>query len=111
MADLNVFRNISKTVGTSLDSLYAAPATYTGIVLSSVVTNTSDSDIWLNFTIQDSTGDSATELLSQFTIPARDTLAATSGKLVVTANGILKVQAQKANKLKAVIGILESLDG
>ena len=89
-----------------MDSLYAAPATYTGIVLSSVVTNTSDSDIWLNFTIQDSI-----ELLSQFTIPARDTLNATSGKLVVTANGILKVQAQKANKLKAVIGILESLDG
>lgn len=111
MAELNVFRNVSKTIGTSLDSVYAAPSTYTGIVLSTAVTNASDSDLTLTFTIQDSTGDSATELLSQFSIPARDTLNATTGKLVVTANGILKMQASKANKLKAVIGVLESLDG
>jgi hypothetical protein len=111
MADLNVFRNLSETIGASLETVYTAPANYTGIVLSSQVTNASDSDIELTFTIQDSAADSAVELLSQFTVPGRDSLNATSGKLVVTANGILKMQASKANKLKAVIGVLESLDG
>jgi hypothetical protein len=111
MADLNVFRTVTKSVGTSLDSVYAAPSAYTGIVLSSQVTNASDSDITLTFTIQDSASASTVELLSQFIIPGRDSLNATSGKLVVSANGILKMQASKANKLKAVVGILESLNG
>lgn len=111
MAELNVFRTITKTVGGTSEAVYTAPANYTGIVLSTQVTNASDSDHTLTMTYHDSVGATGVELLSQFTIPGRDTAAATTGKLVITTGSVVKMEASQTDKLKAVIGILESQNG
>lgn len=111
MAELNVFRTITKSVGGSSETVYTAPTNYTGIVLSTQVTNASDSDHTLSITYHDSSGAAGIELLSQFDIPKRDTAQATSGKLVITTGSFLKFEASASDKLKAVIGILESQNG
>jgi len=111
MADLNVFKTITKTIDTSNQTIYTAPTNYTGIVLSTQIANASDSDATLTFTYQDSASASAVELLYQFDIPANDAANGTTGKLVVSANGILKMTSNKDNKLKLVMGVLESLNG
>jgi len=111
MAELNIFKTVTHSVQNSLTSVYTAPSNYTGIVLSTQVTNVSDSTHTLTFTYQDSASGVATEILSQFSIPGRDALGATSGKLVVTTGGILKMSSSGTDKLKAVVGILESLNG
>lgn len=113
MPELNVFKTETETLDTTVKTVYTAPPNYTGIIISSQITNASDSDTSVTFTYHDSAGDSAgIELLSQFDIPARDTAAGQSGgKLIVAANGQLKMTADKDNNLKLVMGILESLNG
>ncbi len=111
MAELNVFKTVTKTIDTSNQTIYTAPSSYTGIVLSTQIANASDSDATLTFTYQDSASASAVELLYQFDIPSNDAANGTMGKLVVSSNGILKMVSNKDNKLKLVMGILESLNG
>ncbi len=111
MADLNVFRSLTHSVQDSSTVAYTAPEGYTGIILSTQVANASDTTYWLSLTIQDSASAPANELLSQFDIPGRDAVSATTGKTVVTTGQILKMQSSGQNKLKATIGILESLNG
>lgn len=111
MADLNVFKTITKTIDTSTQTVYTAPTNYTGIVLSTQIANASDSDATLTFTYHDSASATGVELLSQFDIPSRDTANGTVGKLVVTTGGVLKMVSNKDNNLKLVMGVLESLDG
>ena len=111
MPELNIFKTITKSIDTSNQTIYTAPTNYTGIVLSTQVANASDSDATLTFTYQDSATASAIELLYQFDIPSRDTANASVGKLVIEANGILKMTSNKDDKLKLVMGILESLNG
>jgi len=111
MADLNVFKTVTKSIDTSNQTIYTAPSNYTGIVLSTQIANASDSDATLTFTYQDSASAAAVELLSQFDIPSRDTANGSVGKLVITANGILKMTSNKDDKLKLVMGVLESLNG
>jgi hypothetical protein len=72
MAELNVFKTVTKTIDTSNQTIYTAPSSYTGIVLSTQIANASDSDATLTFT---------------------------------------KMVSNKDNKLKLVMGILESLNG
>ena len=112
MADLNVFRTVTHSVQDSSSTVYTAPDGYTGIILSTQVANASDSTHWLDLTIQDSAAaPEINELLSQFDIPGRDAVSATSGKTVVTTGQVLKMRSSGQNKLKATIGILESLNG
>ena len=111
MAELNVFKTITKSIDTTNQTIYTAPSNYTGIVLSTQITNASDSDATVTFNYHDSTGASGIELLSQFDIPSRDTANGSVGKLVITADAVLKMQSNKDDKLKLVMGILESLNG
>ncbi len=111
MAELNVFKTVTHSVQDSSQTVYTAPINYTGIVLSTQVANVSDSTHTLTFTYQDSASGPATEILSQFSVPGRDAVGATSGKLVVGSGGVLKMISGGQNKLKAVIGVLESLNG
>jgi len=111
MAELNVFKTVAETIAITNDSIYAAPINYTGIVLSTQVANVdADSDVTLTFTYHDS-ANNATELLKDFTIPIGDAVNATAGKLVIQTGHHLKMQASKANSLKVVLGVLESLNG
>ena len=111
MAELNVFKTITKSIDTTNQTIYTAPSNYTGIVLSTQITNASDSDVTVTFNYHDSAGASGIELLSQFDIPSRDTANGSVGKLVITADAVLKMQSNKDDKLKLVMGILESLNG
>lgn len=119
MADLNVFKTIAKTIPSSTQVsggadpvLYTAPINYTGIVLSTQVANVDpDSDVTLTFTYYDSAAAAGTELLKEFTIPKNDAANATAGKLVIQTQHFLEMEASKANSLKVVLGILESLNG
>jgi hypothetical protein len=111
MAELNVFKTITKSINTTNQTVYTAPSNYTGIVLSTQITNASDSDATVTFNYHDSAGASGIELLSQFDVPSRDTANGSVGKLVITSDAILKMQSNKDDKLKLVMGILESLNG
>jgi len=111
MAELNVFKTITKSIDTTNQTVYTAPSNYTGIVLSTQITNASDSDATVTFNYHDSAGASGIELLSQFDVPSRDTANGSVGKLVITSDAILKMQSNKDDKLKLVMGILESLNG
>jgi hypothetical protein len=111
MPELNIFKTITKSVDTSNQTIYTAPSNYTGIVLSTQIANASDSDATLTFTYHDSATATGVELLSEFDIPARDTANGSVGKLVISANGLLKMTSNKDDKLKLVMGILESLNG
>jgi hypothetical protein len=113
MAELNVFKTVAETINNvSADSIYAAPVNYTGIVLSTQVANVDpDSDVSLTFTYHDSASSPGVELLKDFVIPKGDAMNATAGKLVIQTQHYLKMQASKANSLKVVLGVLESLNG
>lgn len=111
MAELNVFKTVTKSIDTTNQTIYTAPSNYTGIVLSTQITNASDSDATITFNYHDSASASGIELLSQFDIPSRDTANGSVGKLVITADAVLKMQSNKDDKLKLVMGILESLNG
>jgi len=112
MAELNVFKTIAETISNSATTIYTAPVTYTGIVLSTQVANVDpDSDVDLTFTYHDSASSPGVELLKDFTIPRKDAANATAGKLVIQTGHFLKMEASKANSLKVVLGVLESLNG
>lgn len=113
MADLNVFKTLTKSIQDSTGDLdmYQAPDGYTGIVLSFQITNASDSDEECTITFHDSATAEGVHLLSQLDCPPRESFNATAGKLVVTTGGVLRVSGRRSGNLKGVIGILESLNG
>ena len=113
MADLNVFRTLTKSVKDSTGDLdmYTAPNGYTGIILSFQITNASDSSEECSITFHDSAGADGVHLLSKLDVPPRESFNATAGKTVVTSGGVLRVQGRRDDNLKGVIGILESLNG
>lgn len=106
---LNVFKTVTNVLTTTSETLYTAPAGYTAIILMAHVSNVTSSTRQVTFShFATST---TTELLKDFSIPANDAVAATSGKLILEAGQSVKASASANSSLKVVLSILETLNG
>lgn len=106
---LNVFRTVTSVLTTTPETLYTAPAGYTSIVLMAHVSNVTSSTKQVTFSHL--SGSTTTELLKEFSIPANDAVAATSGKLILEEGQSVKASASASASLKVVLSILETLNG
>jgi cell shape-determining protein MreC len=103
---LNAFKTITSNVTTSLETVYTAPAGYTGIVLMAQISNVSENTSNVTFIINNGTGDF--ELLKQFDIPKNDAISGTVGKLVIETGSSVKISSSANNELKLILSVLES---
>ena len=104
---LNVFKTVTKVVGTSSEVIYTAPVGYTGVVLLAQVTNigATSEDVTV-FHRRDSTD---SEIVKEYPIPANDTLNLLSGKLVLESGDKLVAEGSNGTNLKFISSILETL--
>jgi hypothetical protein len=103
---LNTFKTISANVTTNLETVYTAPAGYTGVVLMAQISNVSEETSNVTFVLNDGTTDY--ELLKQFDIPRNDAISGTVGKLVIETGNSVKISGASNNQLKIVLSLLES---
>ena len=103
---LNSFKTVSANVTNSLQSIYTAPAGYTGIVLMAQISNITENTSNVTFVFNDGTADY--ELLKNFDIPGNDAISGTVGKLVLETGSSVKISAPANNQLKLVLSVLES---
>lgn len=106
MAALNIFKTTTATASTTNSTIYTAPEGYTGIILMAQLTNITASTA--SITMTHVNGATETELLKDFSIPAKDTASALTGKLVLQTGHSLKVVASANTTFKIVLSVLES---
>lgn len=113
---LNIFKTITTVAPVSPVGIYTAPIGYTGVVLLAQGTNvdTESHDISFYHVRKISVGPVGiavtTEILEHYPIPAYDTLALTTGKLILEAGDCLKVSADEGTSVKVILSILETLN-
>ena len=100
---LNVFKTVTKIVGTSAVGIYTAPVGYTGVVLLAQVANigATSADVSLSHKRSVSGIAVTTEMLKQYPI---------SGKLVLESGDVLVISGSHVSNLKFVGSILETLN-
>ena len=108
MANLNIFKNVTATLGTSNATLYTAPSGYTSIILMAQVANinTAATNVifgWNNVT-------SNTELVYNYSMPPNEAANLLTGKLVLQNGHSIYASAGVADSLKVTFSILESLN-
>jgi len=106
MAALNVFKTVRHVITTTNETIYTAPAGYTGIVLMAQITNVSNTAATVTFSTFD--GVTEIELLKDFQVPAKDAVAGTTGKLIIETGKTIRIQAGANSQLKITLSILES---
>jgi len=115
MAQLNVFKTVTKILETTYTTLYTAPTGYTSIILMAQVSNITSTTRTVTFSHYNPTGTITTELLSGFSIPPNDAVSATTGKLVLETGQSIKALASASsapdNYVKVVLSILETSNG
>ena len=109
MAQLNVFKTVTAVLTDSTTTLYTAPTGYTSIVLMAQLSNITSSTKTITFSHYDDS--TTTELLSDFSIPPNDAVAATMGKLVLETGHSVTASASENSSVKAVLSILETSNG
>jgi hypothetical protein len=102
---LNNFRTVTANVTTNLETIYTAPAGYTGVVLMAQISNVSEETSNVTFVLNNG---SDYELLKQFDVPKNDAISGTVGKLVLETGSSVKISAAANNQLKIVLSLLES---
>ena len=109
---LNVFKTVTKIVGTSAVGIYTAPVGYTGVVLLAQVANIGATSVDVSLSHQRSVSGIAvtTEMLKQYPISGNDTANLISGKLVLESGDKLVLSGSNASDLKFVGSILETLN-
>ncbi len=109
---LNVFKTVTKIVGTSAVGIYTAPVGYTGVVLLAQVANIGATSVDVSLSHQRSVSGIAvtTEMLKQYPISGNDTANLISGKLVLESGDKLVLSGSNGSNLKFVGSILETLN-
>lgn len=103
---LNTFISVSANVTSVATNVYVCPAETTSIILLAQAANIHASQE-ANVTFYTSL-DGLTELVKDFTIPAKDAAGLLTGKLVIEAGEALGIYADANNKLKLTMSILET---
>jgi hypothetical protein len=103
---LNVFKTVTHVVTTNNDSIYTAPADYTGIILLAQITNISNTVATVTFSTFN--GTTETELLKDFQIPSNDAVSGITGRLILPTGSTIRIRSSANNQLKITLSILES---
>jgi hypothetical protein len=106
---LNVFKTVTASLPTTPATLYTAPASYTAVVLMAQVSNVTNATAKVTFSHFN--GSVTTELLKEFSVPANDAIAATTGKLVLESGSSIKISSNINDALKITLSVLETLNG
>lgn len=105
---LNVFKTITQVAQTSPVGIYTAPVGYTGVVLLSQVANIGNDTHNVTFVHRRSSVD--TEIVKDFAIQAKDSVALLQGKLTLESGDILVLSASDPNNIKFIGSVLETLN-
>lgn len=106
---LNTFKTITAVLTTDLTTIYTAPANYTGIVLMAQIANVSNSAVPTTAGLYN--GSTFTELISEYFIPANDSVSVTQGKLVLESGFTFKASASVNSSCKIILSVLETANG
>jgi hypothetical protein len=108
---LNIFKTITNVVSTSPVGIYTAPVGYNGVVLLAQVANTGSNTETVTFSHQRTIAGAAvtTEIVKDFSIPAKDSASFLDGKLVVETNDTLVISGSSNTNLKFTGSVLETL--
>ena len=108
----NTFKLKTKAGVTTLATVYTVPSSTTAIVLGMMIGNTTSSAITSTVTLSSDTSDTETNetvtLLKDAPIPAGSSIEVLGGaKIVLQATDVLKVDCDTADKIDAVLSIME----
>lgn len=104
---INIFKNVTKQLTIAGETVYTAPAGFSGIVLMAQISNTNSSPVSASMYVV-TAGPTQTSLLTDYVIPGNDALGALTGKLVLEAGQSVFVSAADDTSLQLVMSILES---
>jgi hypothetical protein len=109
---LNVFKTLSVTLASgATQNVYTPTTGYNGIVLMAQLANVTASTATATVSHYSPADSTETELIKNFAIPANDAASATTGKLVIQENHILRASASASSTIKLTLSILESYNG
>tara|TARA_B100001079_G_scaffold255991_1_gene252089 strand:+ start:2600 stop:2929 length:330 start_codon:yes stop_codon:yes gene_type:complete len=105
---LNVFQTITYVAPAAKVGIYTAPVGYSGVILSCQATNVDSTTHTVS--LDHVRGATHTEIVKEMPIQGHDSMALTSGKLVLEPGDSLKLSASNANHVKFIASILETLN-
>lgn len=103
---INIFKNVTANLTTSGNTVYTAPAGYTGIVLLAQVSNLTGGTVSASMFVQK--GANLTSLATDFEIPTQDAAGMLTGKLVLEPGQQVFVTASANSSAQLTMSILES---
>ena len=103
---LNRFQTETAILTTSDQTIYTAPAGYTGIVLYAHVTNYGSSATTI--TCKHVRSGTETEIINDANVPVNDAYIPLDGKLVLETNDSFKASAGAGTTLKILLSVLET---
>ena len=105
---INIFKNVTANLVTGGAVLYTAPTGYTAIVLSAQLSNITNNPVETSMFLLAVGGSPATSLITNFSVPAYDAAAATTGKLVIQSGQSILASAVSNSSIQLVLSILET---
>ena len=103
---INIFKNVTANLTTSGNTIYTAPAGYTGILLLAQVSNLTGGTISASMFVQK--GANLTSLATNFEIPTQDAAGMLTGKLVLEPGQQIFATASANSSAQLTLSILES---
>lgn len=103
---LNRFKTETVILTTSDQTIYTAPAGYTGIILYAHITNYSD--VSTTVTCKHVRSGTETEIINGATVPVNDAYFPLDGKLVLETNDSFEASAGVNTTLKILLSVLET---
>ena len=104
---INIFRNITADLTTVAQTLYTAPAAYSGIVLMAQISNITAGTVTASVYVKN-VDLTLTSLVTNYSISGNDALGVLSGKLVLQTGQSLVAVAAADSSLQMVMSVLES---
>ena len=103
---LNRFQTETAILTTGDQTIYTAPAGYTGIVLYAHITNYGSSNTTV--TVKHVRSSTETEIIKDATVLVNDAYIPLDGKLVLETNDSIKASAGANTTLKIILSVLET---
>ena len=108
----NTFKLKTKAGVTTLATVYTVPSNTTAVVLGCIIGNTTANSVNATVTVSSDTSDTETNetvtLLKDAPIPAGSSIEVLGGaKIVLQATDVLKVDCDTADKVDAILSIME----
>ena len=104
---LNRFQTETAILTTDDQTIYTAPAGYTGIILYAHVTNYGAA-VYTTVTCKHVRSGTETEIIKDANVPVNDAYIPLDGKLVLETNDSFKASAGAGTTLKILLSVLET---